>query len=286
MEFPAGVVPRDGTGLFAQWQPRYAEHGIVTFPVFITPDGNKKPAIKGYLKIGPPTSAEIAIKFANADAFGFACGTRNDIFVVDMDDTDEAIVREGERLFGVSPVLWRTGGGKFAMPFRHNGERRLIQPLPGLPIDLLGAGGYAVAPPSMGQYRRYEFLRGTLADFTNLPLARIPEEIASQIVGRPGNGLAALRAVKNGVRNKTMLHELLKHAPHCDDIEALRDVGTTINSNNFEPPLEPGELDKAISRAWKYEITGENWVGREQRVIRLVEKEGNFDGNRAAAVHL
>jgi hypothetical protein len=122
--FPAGVVPLDGSGLFAEWQPRYAERGIVTFPVTITPDGNKKPAIKGYLKIGPRTSAEIAIKFAGAQAFGFACGPRNRITIVDMDDTDETIIREGERLFGVSPVLWRTGGGKFAMPFRYNGEGR------------------------------------------------------------------------------------------------------------------------------------------------------------------
>jgi hypothetical protein len=215
--FPAGIVPRDGSGLFAQWQPRYAERGIVIFPVIITPDGNKKPAVTGYLKIGPRRSAESAIKFADAAAFGFACGPRNRITIVDLDDTDEAIIREGERLFGVSPVLWRTGGGRFAMPFRHNGERRLIRQLPGLPIDLLG-GGYVVAPPSIGQFRPYEFLRGRLADFDDLPFARIPEEIAARLVGRPGNRPASLRAVKNGVRHKTMLHELLTHVRHCDDV--------------------------------------------------------------------
>ena len=90
--FPAGVIPPEETRLFALWQPRYAEHGIVTFPVSITPDGDKKPAIKGYLKIGSRRSAEIAIKFANATAFGFACGPRNRITVVDMDETDEAII--------------------------------------------------------------------------------------------------------------------------------------------------------------------------------------------------
>jgi hypothetical protein len=279
--FPAGIVPRDGSGLFAQWQPRYAERGIVIFPVIITPDGNKKPAVTGYLKIGPRRSAESAIKFADAAAFGFACGPRTRITIVDLDDTDEAIIREGERLFGVSPVLWRTGGGRFAMPFRHNGERRLIRQLPGLPIDLLG-GGYVVAPPSIGQFRPYEFLRGRLADFDDLPFARIPEEIAARLVGRPGNRPASLRAVKNGVRHKTMLHELLTHVRHCDDIEALRDVATTINSNNFEPPLEPGDLDGVISQAWKYEATGQNWVGKEQRVHAFASELDAFDATRTA----
>ena len=93
-----------------------------------------------------------------------------------MDDTDPAIVKEGKRLFGCSPLLWRTGGGKYAMPFRYNGEGRRIRPMPSLPIDLLG-GGYCIAPPSAGVLRPYEIIDGTLADLDRLPKALLPSEI-------------------------------------------------------------------------------------------------------------
>jgi hypothetical protein len=271
--FPAGVIPPEDAGLFAIWQPRYAEHGIVTFPVNITPDGDKRPAITGYLKIGPQRSAESAIKFANATAFGFACGPRNRILVVDMDDTDEAIVREGERLFGVSPILWRTGGGKFAMPFRHNGEGRLIRRLHGLPIDLLG-GGYAVAPPSIGRYRPYEFLRGSLADLDRLPVARIPEEIVRAFEPRSGSPAPPLGA-KQDHRNDELFRALLRHGKGCDDEDALLDVAFTRNADMFDLPLDAAEIARTTASAWQYERDGNNWVGKEPRVIT---RKSQFDG--------
>ncbi len=163
-------------GIFSEWQPRYAQHGVATFPVQII-GNDKKLATKGYLKTGLRGSAQLAAKFADAKSFGFGCGPYNRLMVVDMASTDPAIIREGERLFGQSPLLWRTGGGKFAMPFRHNGEGRHIRPIKSLPIDVLGAG-FAVAPPSAGETRAYEIIKGTLADLDRLPVARIPDEIA------------------------------------------------------------------------------------------------------------
>ena len=62
------------SGTFAEWQPRYAERGIATFPV-----ENKKPAVRGYLKVGPDRSRELAKKFARHDTFGFALGPRSNI---------------------------------------------------------------------------------------------------------------------------------------------------------------------------------------------------------------
>ena len=47
-------------GLYADWQPRYAAHGVATFPV--RPD--KTPAIKGYLRIGSKGSRQLAQRFA------------------------------------------------------------------------------------------------------------------------------------------------------------------------------------------------------------------------------
>jgi hypothetical protein len=52
---------------FAAWEPRYAEHGITTFPVV-----DKRPAITNYLRIGRAGSKQLALKFPSADALGFA----------------------------------------------------------------------------------------------------------------------------------------------------------------------------------------------------------------------
>jgi hypothetical protein len=38
-------------GIFAEWQPRYAGHGIPTYPVRII-GKDKKPAVSNYLKMG------------------------------------------------------------------------------------------------------------------------------------------------------------------------------------------------------------------------------------------
>jgi hypothetical protein len=77
------------TGLFAEWQPRYAEHRVATFPV-----ANKKPCIRHWQMVGLNGSSHLAMKFADADAFGFQCGKRNRITLIDIDSRDEGVVRE------------------------------------------------------------------------------------------------------------------------------------------------------------------------------------------------
>src|SRR5262249_56652021 len=59
-------------GVFRTFQPQYAAHRIATFPV----DVNKRPAVRGYPRIGLRASRELAGKFADAPAFGFMCGGR------------------------------------------------------------------------------------------------------------------------------------------------------------------------------------------------------------------
>jgi len=72
------------TGVFAEWQPRYAKHGVATFPV-----QNKRPRIHHWQKAGLLGSSQLAMKFADADAFGFQCGKRNRITLIDIDSRDE-----------------------------------------------------------------------------------------------------------------------------------------------------------------------------------------------------
>ena len=96
--------------------------GLITFPV--QPD--KTPAIRGYLKIGPAVSRQLAIKFPANDAFGLAC-KRNRITVLDVDTRDERVLIEGlastdrhPSSCGAAAATFRLGtgttesGGRFA----------------------------------------------------------------------------------------------------------------------------------------------------------------------------
>jgi len=228
---------------FSDWQPRYAEQRIALFPVKIV-GRDKRPAITNYHKVGLPGSAQLAQKFGSATTFGFMAGARNRVTVIDMDSTEESIVAEGERLFGVSPMLWRTGGGKFAMPFRHHGERRRVRVFGdnGPPIDLLG-GGFVVAPPSIGTARRYEFIRGSLADFDRLPVARIPDEIGRD---EPPARIPA------GRRNNELFRYCNSIVCECDTLDQLLDAARRWAADQFAVLLPPAEIVKTCSSVWQF----------------------------------
>src|SRR5262245_59456514 len=61
------------SSIFSRWQPRYAEHGIATFPI----GQAKKPCITGWQKIGLKGSTELAAKFVSADALAYVTGQRS-----------------------------------------------------------------------------------------------------------------------------------------------------------------------------------------------------------------
>jgi hypothetical protein len=230
--------------IFAEWQPQYAALGIATFPV-----KDKKPCENAYQKIGLPGSAQLARKFDDANALGFMCGPRNRVTIVDIDSSDIRMVEEARKIYGQSPMLWRTGGsGHYAMPFRYNGETRSIRPQKDLPIDILG-GGYAVLPPSIGTNSAYEFIRGSIDDFANLP---------------PLDHKISTRPIFDGRRNNTLFKSLLRHAGWCDDFDSLLDVAMRLNMD-CDTPLPDSEVVKITKSAWGYKISGRNWVGRKAR---------------------
>jgi hypothetical protein len=258
-------------GAFAEFQPLYAARGVATFPVTIAND-DKAPSTRGYMKTGLRGSAQLAMKFVDADSFGFACGKYSRLTIVDMDDTDPAIVREGERLYGVSPLLWVTGGGKYAMAFRHNGEARRIRPMPSLPIDLLG-GGFVVAPGSAGTKQRYELIKGSLADLDHLPVARIPSEITAP----------PPRKIPNGKRHDALFAYCRKIVDHCDNRDQLIDAAKTWSEDRLDPPLLPPDIVKTCYSVWQYR------GGRKGLVIPTQIVEGRvFDAlvDNAAAIQL
>jgi primase-like protein len=249
--------------IFAQWQPAYAKHGVATFPVEVTSDNQKKPLVIGYLKTGLRGSGQLALKFADARSFGFACGSRNRLTVIDMDSTDPTIVDEGERLFGHSPLVWRTGSGKYAMPFRFNGEGRRIRPIASLPIDLLG-GGFAVAPPSAGAIRDYEIIRGSLSDLEKLPTARIPDEITRTCCAPPPE------RIPEGRRNNELFEHCRSIVGYCRTVNELIDAAKTWAGNRLASPLSSAEIVKTCHNVWRYR-------GGRKRIMNTIVEAHQYE---------
>src|SRR5262245_4875011 len=135
-------------GVFQTFQPRYAAHRIATFPVGM----NKRPAVRGYPRIGLRASAELAAKFVASTALGFMCSGLSSVTVPDIDTSAERLLADALSRHGPTPIIVRTASGKWHAWYRHNDERRRTRPWgDDLPIDLLGTGGFVIAPPSATQ---------------------------------------------------------------------------------------------------------------------------------------
>jgi Bifunctional DNA primase/polymerase, N-terminal len=165
--------------VFDIWQPRYAERGIPTFPVaFTLCDGkiDKRPAVRGYMKLGLRASTELTRKFVDAAGIGFALGSKTGFAVADVDTPDESAVADVLAHYGSSPLIVRTPSGGFHVYYKHNGEqhRRVRHPYwreRGVPVDVL-ANGFVVAPPSRSPKGSYRFVQGYIDDLLRLPTMR------------------------------------------------------------------------------------------------------------------
>ena len=237
--------------LFAEWQPRYAEHGIATFPV-----REKRPAVRGYLKLGSATSARLAEKFSDAEAIGFALGKRSKITVLDVDTPDERVLADALDQHGQTPVIVRSGSGNFHAWYRWNREPRKIRSFAEKPVDILG-GGFVVAPPSRGTKSNYQFIEGSLDDLDSLPILRDVE------IATPPRSPAStpFEVVTEGRRNRMLWEHCMRSARFCDDFDALLDVARTHNQA-FVPSLSDDEVSKVARSAWSYTQRGENRFGR------------------------
>jgi hypothetical protein len=245
-------------GIFSEWQPRYAERGVATYPVVIHADGRKTPAVRGWTKIGSEYSRQLILKFPGHDAFGLTCGRRNGISVLDVDTPDERVLQDALGLFGPTPFVVRSGSGHFQAWYNHGGEMREVRPWEDLPIDILG-GGYVVAPPSRGPRGAYEIIQGGIDDLGSLPrMARLPEP-------RSKSDNIPRRGVTIGERNDTLFGACMRRAPKCSSLNELLDFARSRNQE-FVPPLDDAEVGKTAGSAWGYEERGQNWFERGQFV--------------------
>jgi hypothetical protein len=258
------------SGVFQKAQPQYAAHRIATFPIGM----NKRPAVRGYPKIGLRASVILASKFADALALGFMCGRRSRVTVLDIDTFDERLLADALSRHGPTPIIVRTASGKWHAWYRHNNERRRIRPWgDDLPIDLLGTGGFVIAPPSATQRGCYEFIQGSLDDVASLPSMRgLGASLYNEAVTVvPDDALMAadpvaeheprLAVVSEGRRNDTLFRHCMRHAHHCDDRDTLIDMARTFNERCV-PPLLDGEVIEIVDSARRYTARGPPLQGR------------------------
>jgi Bifunctional DNA primase/polymerase, N-terminal/Primase C terminal 1 (PriCT-1) len=246
----------DNSGGYSHWRPIYAERGITLIPCA----ANKVPLVKNPQKFGRGASAEIANKFSDAGAFGYYCGRGNGITVLDVDTTDERVLADAMSRHGPTPIVVRTGSGKFHALYRHNNERRCVRAWKGLPMDLLGAG-LAIAPPSRVPKGEYQIIEGHFDDLDRLPIMReLEARLYNGSVGpRPRGDGSAMR--EGDGRNYQLWQRLMREAHHCDTYEQLLDRAHTLNEE-FAGPMHQAEVAKIAKSAWAYTERGENRFGQ------------------------
>ena len=265
--------------VFAEWQSKYAEYNIVTFPVKAD---EKKPGVSNFLKAGLRASATWAGRpnFANY-AIGFCPGRRNGITVLDVDTTDEGVLKEALRCHGETPIVIKTASDKAHAWYKYNGERRCIRPWEGLPIDVLGdrngtRNGYVVAPPSRrGNGTEYRFLRGDLSEIVNLPIMRdvddlkraeplvLPDDVA--VVEEPTGETRA--KIKEGNTDNSLWRACMVQAKQVQTFDELLAFARSYNEENMQPPLSDNVAAEKALQAWRYEQMGTNAFGQRSVII-------------------
>ena len=243
-------------GVFAEWQPRYASHGIATFPSV-----DKRPAVRGWHRITPKASAQFAFKFAEAREIAFCAGPASGITVVDVDTKDETIWRDAIRRFGETRIMVRTGSGNLQLWYRFNGEARKIRAESC--IDILGSGQVLAPPSERGQ--GYELIRGTLDDLKDLAPARSLQQAERQ----------ARALIGQGNRRAELVKHLRTQAQFCDDLDQLTDVGITFANERIDRlgdhPFTDEEIERQARSVWNWTqeriAAGQYFVGQGQRLI-------------------
>jgi hypothetical protein len=266
-------------GIFAENQAAYAAQGIVTFPL----NDNKRPAVRAWNKIGMPASRELAQKFTDADGLGFVTNKRNGLAIIDVDITDESVLADVLSRHGETPMIVRTASGKSHVYYRYNGERRRIRPWEGLAIDLLGVGGFVVAPPTRVTKGAYSFLQGCLDDIDRLPIMRgldasmyaasTPSPEVHDVIANDDSPDFLLR---EGRRGNEVWRFCMRQAHSCETFDMLKAHAREFNATRCMPPMADDQIVAAAASAWRYTERGTNRFGQHgswlttQEVNRLV----------------
>jgi hypothetical protein len=282
--------------LFAQWQQIYQKHGIATFPVCLTkrPDGkwDKVPAVRGWNEMSMRQSRAWSHKFPDYTAFGFQCGPESGLTQVEIDDrrAPQRVADDFMRKHGETPLISTTPSGGLHLWYAHNGEKRDTTKTNWSNIDLLGTGGFSMAPPSFnpdGGY--YNIIRGSLDDLQRLPrlhalprssylaanddLPFVPDGVYDDDANQDGGYADDAEPddagpVPCGQRNTTLCRHCLRLAKRCSDLDALIAEAKRFRDERCEHPasVPDAEVIAAAAWAWRIEVLGLNRMGSTRRV--------------------
>lgn len=241
--------------VFAEWAPGYAEQGLVPIPV--GGRNGKVPLIKEWQHTTLQHLDSLIDRFPDAN-IGLLDGTPNGITRIDIDNPD--LIEYAIQRFGDTPLKAITANGGRHLYYASQGERRR-QRISGLAIDMLGKGGFGVAPPSRcPSTGSYIFIEGSVEDIPRLPPinpgALDQEEPSFRLDDR----------VREGERNNWLFNQLLQVASHKDTESELRFYAECLNEK-CSPPLPNAEVEKTVGSVWQYKLKGKLFGGEQTATV-------------------
>lgn len=257
-------------GVFSEFQRKYAENGIMTFPM-----NGKKPAVKGYQNVTTTTSASYSAKFSDANAMAFLAGPANNITVIDIDSDDQTLWTDTINRHGNTPIKVGTPSGGLHLWYRHAGEPRIIRPYVDQPIDLLG-GGVVIAPPSVIPKGAYEFLDGGLDQVRNLqPAVNLNWSTDTGRTKARHDHSTNNATSAHGGRNNGLYRYLMREAVHLDDLNELDELAWDYVRNHIDRNsghrFTDAEVSATIRSVKKTTLEGRNMFGGQPHTIMLNE---------------
>lgn len=233
----------------------------------------KEPLVKWRTWKAPVSEQRIAAfvdRFPTAN-IGLICGASG-ITVVDIDDA--AIIPDMMERSGTTPMITASPRGGVHLWYRSSGEGcHDLHPTEGLKVQIKGIGGQVAVPPSVRlgnddhAGRPYRFVCGSW-DALRRPLPKIPPSAIpakSRKISHTEAVSSPRPSIVEGLRNATLFQAALRYAKGAPDVQTLRAHVEAVNAT-FDPPLDRGEIERLLQSAWKYQTSGNNWVGKEQQV--------------------
>jgi hypothetical protein len=244
-------------------------HGLGLAPIPLGGADGKVPLVKH--KDRQPYSRDTLNKFAASYPsanVGILTGPSR-LTVIDIDDP--ALVDTMLARFGDTPLQVQTPSGGVHLYYRSSGEPSRTLRTEDLAVDIKGLGGMVVAPPSIrpsgpSKGKPYRFVKGDWQELSRLPTL-CPDSLST---GSTTKQIRGSHRVPKGKRNNFLFDQLRHEAPHCDDIETLKDVAETIVADRLEhdpnAPFTQDEIDKTVRSVWSMESEDRNWIGQGPNV--------------------
>jgi hypothetical protein len=261
--------PRKGspTRPFAESAIDLYRRGLAVLPCPGDDGKSPKGAVRGQgkWKCRPPIAWLEKMVQKHGDANVGILTRLSNITVVDIDNPDHVDVMVAR--CGDTPLKTATPSGGVHLWYRANGERETNLREEGLDVDVK-AKGVVIAPPSyrFSTGKPYCFMSGSWDDLPNLPTVRPGSLPVIEENTMPGDQVESLRAIKKGRRNTTLFKLLLRQVQFCADQDALMETAKSIN-RNCEPVLPDAEVVRTVDSVWNMEQSGENWAGKEAKVV-------------------